>query len=432
MKKLLLTLLVVAFALPTFATTYGGGTGSEVEPPRIEGINYKMKRTYPGVIHNMEDIENMRRIVREKKKKSPAYQTYLNLKDMSFAQADYAPRIANPKLYSGKGNMVTRSNKPHPDRINRWEYDFYAMAMNALMFAITEKQAHADKAAELMRLYAYKVIATGTGEAMPLGVGINMINFIYAADIIQSLSPETFKKGEFKKICNWLTEVGVCPETEDVFYKTPAYTNGNWGAVVLMSYMALAVLTEDDKRYEKAIDQYLYSSMLRDNGTILHYIDDVGQCQEAGRDAAHAQLGVYGLNMVAEIAWKAGTDLYSAYDNRLMKGFEYLAKYNLGYDDVPYKVWQDVTVNKKYCRWRVISQANRGDWRDIYNMPYNHYVYRKGMKMPYTKEVLDKITPMKYPNPGNRTTAATPTNEKTIRQDDHFGFGWLLFMNDAK
>ncbi len=431
MKRILSTILAVAMVLPALAAEIGGGSGNNATPPPIDGINYKMERSYPGILHNMEDIERMRRVVKEADPNSKAYQSYENLKEMSFASADYSPRILNPKFTTGEANVISRNS--NPNWINKWEYDFYAMALNALMFAITEEQAHADKCAQLLNLYADRVVSSDTGGTTPLAVGINMINYIYAADMIQSLAPNTFKEGEYAKICKWLVDVGVVPESEDVFFKTPAYTNGNWGAVVLMSYMGLAVLLEDDERYQRAIDQYLYSATLEDNGTILHYVDDLGQSQEAGRDAAHAQLGLYGLNVVAEIAWKAGTDLYSAYDNRMMKGFEYLAKFNLGYDDVPYKVWRDVTVARKYSRWREISQVNRGDWRDIYDMPYNHYVNRMGLEMPYTKEVLDLISPMKYPNPNNRTAAPTPTHpDKSIRQDDHFAFGALLFIDSAE
>ncbi len=430
MKKIIIAAVMLLCAMPLSAQSYGGGNGLDQVPPRIESINYKIKRSHPGIIHNMDDIKNMRKVVAEADPNSKAYQSFLNLEKMSFASADYQPRILDPSKCSGKANMISRFKSE--DWIDKWEYDFYAMALNALMFAITEDQAHADKTAELLNLYADRVISTNTGESTPLAVGINMINYIYAADMIQSLSPRTFKRGEYKKICKWLVDVGVTPETENVFFNTPAYTNGNWGAVVLMSYMAMAVLLEDNDRYKCAIDQYLYSERFEDNGTILHYVDDNGQSQEAGRDAAHAQLGLYGLNMVAEIAWKAGTDLYSAYDNRLMKAFEYIAKFNLGNDDVPFKKWQDKTVKRKYCYWEVISQINRGDWRDIYDMPYNHYVNRMGLEMPYTKEVLDNVTPMKYTNPNNRTTEATKYRpEKAIRQDDHMGFGSLLFMNDA-
>ena len=39
---------------------------------------------------------------------------------------------------------------------------------------------------------------------------------------------------------------------------------------------------------------------------------------------------------ICEMAWGQGDDLYGAQDNRLMKGLEYTARYNLGYD-VPFE-----------------------------------------------------------------------------------------------
>ncbi|MFR9542590.1 MAG: hypothetical protein SNH27_11100 [Rikenellaceae bacterium] len=66
-------------------------------------------------------------------------------------------------------------------------------------------------------------------------------------------------------------------------------------------------------------------------------------------------------------------------------------------------------------------------------MPYNHYVNRLGLEMPYTKEVLSVISPMKYSNPNDRKAEPTPTQpNRTIRQNDHFAYGALLFMNDTK
>ena len=74
-----------------------------------------------------------------------------------------------------------------------------------------------------------------------------------------------------------------------------------------------------------------------------------------------------------------------ALDNRLMKGFEYTARYNLG-NDVPFETWTDLTG--LYCDWTEPGQMGRGKLWDIYQKPYDHYVKAKGLKMPYTKKVL--------------------------------------------
>ena len=61
-------------------------------------------------------------------------------------------------------------------------------------------------------------------------------------------------------------------------------------------------------------------------------------------------LGLGCLSEIAEIAWTQGRDLYSALDNRLMKGYEYLAKSNLGYE-VPFFTWNITGIKKKKIRY---------------------------------------------------------------------------------
>jgi len=141
--------------------------------------------------------------------------------------------------------------------------------------------------------------------------------------------------------------------------------------------------------YNKAKNFYLTAN---DNGTVANYIDaTTGQIQESGRDQGHSQLGLGALTTVCEEAWKQGDDLYSALDNRLLKGFEYVARYNLGDDNVPFKTWHDITG--KYSNWTMISTQNRGKFMPIYEMVYHHYVDRKGLSMPFTTKVLDRIRP---------------------------------------
>ncbi|GIT04810.1 MAG: hypothetical protein CM1200mP29_02210 [Verrucomicrobiota bacterium] len=55
-----------------------------------------------------------------------------------------------------------------------------------------------------------------------------------------------------------------------------------------------------------------------------------GQCQETTRAQHYAQLGLGLLGGAAEVAWNQGVDLYGWGGNRILKGFEYTAKYGLG------------------------------------------------------------------------------------------------------
>lgn len=169
----------------------------------------------------------------------------------------------------------------------------------------------------------------------------------------------------------------------DKFEANSPYANGNWGHIVNRCRMAAAIFLDDKALYQHAIDIYLHAN---DNGSLPNYVSETGQCQETGRDQGHAQLGLGAMCDICEMAWEQGDDLWGALDNRLMKGMEYTAKYNLGYD-VPFETWTDCTG--LYNDWTEPGAMGRGRIRCIYDMPYNHYVGRKGLKMPYTKKVLD-------------------------------------------
>ncbi len=169
----------------------------------------------------------------------------------------------------------------------------------------------------------------------------------------------------------------------DKFEANSPYANGNWGHIVNRCRMAAAIFLEDKALYQHAIDIYLHAN---DNGSLPNYVSETGQCQETGRDQGHAQLGLGAMCEICEMAWEQGDDLWSALDNRLMKGMEYTSKYNLGYD-VPFERWTDCTG--LYNDWTEPGSMGRGQIRCIYDLPYQHYVGRKGMKMPYSKKLLD-------------------------------------------
>ena len=168
----------------------------------------------------------------------------------------------------------------------------------------------------------------------------------------------------------------------DKFEADSPYANGNWGHIVNRCRMACGIFLGDEDVYRHSIDVYLHA---RDNGSLPGYISETGQCQETGRDQGHAQLGLGAMCEICEMAWEQGDDLWGALDNRLMKGLEYTARYNLGYD-VPFETWTDWTG--LYNDWTEPGEMGRGRIRCIYDAAYAHYAGRKGLKMPYTKKLL--------------------------------------------
>lgn len=170
--------------------------------------------------------------------------------------------------------------------------------------------------------------------------------------------------------------------TINKFEADSPYANGNWGAIVNRLRLACGIFLEDKTVYQAAIDYYLHAN---DNGSLPKYVSETGQCQETGRDQGHAQLGLGALCETCEMAWEQGDDLWGALDNRLIKGLEYTARYNLGYD-VPFEQWTDCTG--LYNDWTEPGAMGRGQIRCIYDAAYHHYVEEKGLQMPYVKKLL--------------------------------------------
>lgn len=179
------------------------------------------------------------------------------------------------------------------------------------------------------------------------------------------------------------------------FEQDSPYANGNWGAIVNRLRMACAIVMDDSLLYRAAVDYYLHGD---DNGSLPNYVGPTGQCQETGRDQGHAQLGLGALCDICEMAWQQGDDLWGALDNRLLKGIEYTARYNLG-EDVPFETWKDCTG--LYCDWTEPGAMSRGKLWDIYRKPYEHYVGRRHLKMPWTRKAVKAqakgATPLKEP-----------------------------------
>lgn len=233
------------------------------------------------------------------------------------------------------------------------------------------RQGNADEACAIINAYA-RTLQGIDGHDAPLCT-------IQGYDLVQAMTlMRQYRTEEWDAMIRrvWLPVM-------DKFEAESPYANGNWGAIVNRMRMACAIFLQNDTLYRHAVDYYLHAN---DNGALPHYISETGQCQETGRDQGHVQLGLEALCQTAEMAWQyRNEDLWGAYDNRLLKGIEYTARYNLGYD-VPFKTWEDCTG--LYNEWTSPGAMSRGKLWDIYDLPYKHFHDRKGLKMTYTAKAI--------------------------------------------
>lgn len=352
---------------------------------------------HPGILHTEQSISRMRMLVQDRVE--PAYGSYLLLSADPKSSYDY--QLQGPYDTIGRARAFQYTKQPCED-------DFNAAYYNSIMWVISGDTRHADKSMEIIRAHNSAVRKIMPPDD-PLCSGLQGFIIANAEELMRYTYPSTDYPG------GWREEDTV--EAEQMFrtafipiftefHSVPAYTNGNWGLSVLKGMIAMGVFLDDHHMFEEAISRYLEAGY--DNGSLPNYLAPSGQSQESGRDQAHTQLGLGCMAELCEVAWNQGVDTYSALDCRLLAGFEYTSRFNLGYDDVPYYQWTDKTG--KYCDWPAISQQSRGNLRSIYEMAYAHYHSRMHLEMPYTEQVLSRIRPE-----GKGWTC------------DHPGFGSLLF-----
>jgi len=348
---------------------------------------------HPGLLHTASDLKRMKEMVA--KNIEPWKSGFDVFKASPYSSADWKPHAVEHverSLLNGAGK-----------NIGELEKDVCAAYQNALMWAITGDEAHAKTAVAILNAWSntFKVF---DGTDVELGAGLNGFKLTSAAEIMRTYpgwSPVEIKKCQAMFM--------------NVFYPPLQYfalwAHGNWDLACMKEMMAIGVFCDDHALFDRAVDFYYKGP---GNGSLPHYIvNESGQVQESGRDQAHTQLGIGHLSEMCEVAWSQGMDMYSFMSNRLLKGFEYTAKYNLG-EDVPFEPFTDISGRFPASK---IAVGSRGSLRSIYEMVYNHYANRVGLpadQYKYTKMAADKLRP-----------------EKAGFNADNPGYGTLLFSLKA-
>lgn len=250
---------------------------------------------------------------------------------------------------------------------------------HALLWVFTDKEAHALKAAEILNIWS-ATLESVTNHDAKLLVGMGGLQFCNAAELLKHTWKGWPRKDQ--QAFRLMLQKVFYPVIQDFFPRA----NGNWDASMIQTMMAMGIFLDDQAMFQRAADYYLKGA---GNGAVNHYFNAFGQCQESGRDQGHTQMGLEYLVNSAEIAWKQGVDLYSAYDNRLAAGFEYTAKYNLG-NDVPFEYYESYQGKYKHQK---ISGKSRGRLRPMYDKIVNHYHNRMGMDMPWCQKATEKTRP---------------------------------------
>jgi hypothetical protein len=335
---------------------------------------------HPGVLHKLSDLQRMKTRI--------AAGTEPWLSGWNVFRAD----PYSQSTYSMKGPRATVDRGS--TEVGNWELwnDCNAAYQNALMWNLTGNTAHATKALQIIKGWS-STLTSITGKDAQLAASIYGYKLAAAAELMRYTAPSgSWSASEITRTENLFRNVFV-PLTR-------TFGDAGWGTNCIKAMMAFGVFCNDTSVYNAAVDAFHLHSCCK----ISRVFRDTGQCVDSGRDQAHTQLILGSMAEACEIAWVQGQDLYSASANRLLAGFEYTAKYNLG-NDVPYTVWGPCQAT-----YGSISTNQRGTLRPVYEMAFNHYVKRRGLPAPWTYAATQRITP-----------------EGAAFQCDHPGFGTLLF-----
>jgi hypothetical protein len=372
--------VAVAAALSLVGTASGAASAQDAPPAPAAAF------VHPGLLHTRADLLRLRQRVASGEE--PWKGGFEALRDHPQSRADW--RLQGPLETVTRSPLNARGN-------SQMAADGNAAYQNALMWCATGDAAHARKAVEILNAWSGK-LRTMDGRDVQLSAGLNGFKFVNAAELMR-YTYSAWTPAEVARFERMLREA-VCPPLKEF----AAFANGNWDAACIKTLMAVGVFCNDRALFDRAAAYYRSGA---GNGRLTHYVvNESGQVQESGRDQQHTQLGLGALAEACEIAWSQGVDLYGESDNRLLKGFEYTARYNLG-NEVPFVACVDTTG--KY-RHKAISAAGRGSLRPIYEMVWNHYQNRRGIPAPFTQQAAEKLRP-----------------EGAGFAADHPGFGTLLF-----
>ncbi|UJR61542.1 cell wall anchor protein [Dickeya zeae] len=307
------------------------------------------------------------------------------------------------------------ANSEGAENYGRLYNDAAAAYALALRWKLSGDSAYADKAIDILNAWSSVLKdIRGTSDRY-LAAGIYGYELANAAELMRDYPG--WKQADFSRFKAMMLNV-FYPLCHDFLVR---HNNAridhywsNWDLAQLNTVLAIGVLADNRDIYSEAINYFKTGS---GNGAINHLVwmlypqVNMGQMQESGRDQGHATLAVGLAGSLAQMAWNQGDDLFGYDDNRLLKGVEYVAAYNLG-QDVPYTTYTNSDVTQTE-----IAAGGRGTLRPIWELLYNHYVVLKKLDAPYTKAFAEKV----------RAEGGGGNYGPNSGGYDHLGYGTLMF-----
>jgi hypothetical protein len=292
---------------------------------------------HPGVLVGKTELTAAREHVA--RKQQPWYSAYQQMSrskyaDLKYQAKPYAVVDCPPDTRPGKGCVEERE-------------DAIAAYTQALLWNITGKKAHAEKATQIMDAWSDKVTQHTEGNA-GLQTAWAATSWAKAAELMQ-YTYGGWPDGQELKFQRMLREVYL-----PVVQGGSADFNGNWDLLMADATMSMAVYLNDRPAFDKAVHHfrtrvpaYFYLASdgklpIKPEGSDIDTPAKIekywfgqttfrdGLSQETCRNFKHASYSLAATSQMAETAWHQGVDLYGEVKDRLAAALELHSKYQLG------------------------------------------------------------------------------------------------------
>jgi hypothetical protein len=342
-------------------SNYTAGTSTPISVTvNVESVAF----VHPGGWLSASDINRIRSAVANQT--APYYAAYLALP--SSPNTGFTPS-PGAEVTVGSVNNVTYTRLQN-DSKNMW--------LLAVQWVATGNQAYATTLCNSIDGWS-ATLTTIDGTDAALRAGILGGNLAQAAEICAYANPAWPNKPRAQNMIRLFAQIG-----RD--FAQSSVPNGNWETASANGNIAMAIFLDDRELFNRSVNYLLFG---QGNGRISNYvINAAGQVQESGRDQTHSVDGIDNIAEAAQDAWHQGVDLYGAFNNRLLAGFEYTGGYLVGTTPafVPNRDAWDNPLNSFYTLSNASTIANVGG---LWEMVYNHYANLQGLNTPNTAAVVN-------------------------------------------
>ncbi len=346
-----------------------GNPGAELVPEcSDDGQQQSVSRfVHPGGLHKQSDLDRMRLMVAAGVQ--PYSSAFEKLLADEHASLDYA--------IAGDSSQTVLQR----DGINAsaFESDATAAYLNALAWAVTGDERHAQKSVDILNAWSHLTEVTGGGTEA-LNAGLYAWKLVEAAELIKSTYSgwaaddiTTFSEMlVYPGYSNTSAPPDLSPNNGTFYwriYQGDSGRHGNQDLIAWRAMISMGVFLDNRIMFDRALNYFkglphreddmpyaagppAVGTQIEDNqyfttfqvgaradtqpdygynGVLQHYVWQSGQNQESSRDQQHALFGLATCAGIAEVAWNQGDGVFNALDHRLLLGFEHAARYNVSF-----------------------------------------------------------------------------------------------------